>query len=697
MDKLQVLILEDSAAEAERLIEWLEGDHMDVTHVTLLADAVDRLEKRSFDVVLLDLHVPDSQGLSTFDAAYAAAEGVPIVVQSGMELENVALQAVAGGAQDYLLKRKLDSELVHRAIRYALERGRLVRELEGSKDRYARALDGARDGIWDWHVEEDRLHVSARWRKMLGLPDVFRIETIQDWFMRVHPDDLDPLLAAIREHLGGLSPHLEHEHRVRTESAHWRWMSARGRAVRRDDGTWMAGSLSDVTRRRETAARLLHDALHDDLTGLPNRNLFLDRLAQAIRRRQRQDGAEFAVLFLDLDRFKVINDSLGHLVGDQLLIAVSRRLRQCIRPSDTVARLGGDEFALLLEDIEPDGGAEAAARRIHDALGVPVIVGGQEVFTSVSIGICHGDGTYGRPEDLLRDADTAMYRAKRLGKARFEVFDEELHSWALARLELETGLRRAVDRGEFVVHYQPIVSLEEGTLSGFEALVRWRRPGCEDLVLPGEFIAEAEETGIIAPMGRQVLQAACQFARGLNERSGEPLSMSVNVSSRQLRQPDFVEVVDRILRTTGMDPKALILELTETALIDNADTAIQMLAALRTRGVRVHLDDFGAGYSSLSYLHRFPIDSLKIDRAFVSGLPLRREDSAIVRAILGLARSLDKEVVAEGIETPEQLKHLRGLDCGFGQGFLFSKAVPAEAAQALASLRAAMPAQIARA
>ncbi|HJN73526.1 MAG TPA: EAL domain-containing protein [Myxococcota bacterium] len=693
---LKVLILEDSPAEAERLVGWLEGEELSVTHVTLLADAVAHLEGGGFDVALLDLHVPDSQGLSTFEAAFAAAGGVPIVVQSGMELENVALQAVAGGAQDYLIKRNMDAQVVRRAIRYALERGRLVRELERSRDRYARALDGARDGIWDWHVEEDSFVASSRWRNMLGLPDDLRISSAQDWFARVHPDDLDSLLAAIREHLGGLSPHVEHEHRMRTESDHWRWMLARGRAVRRDGQTRMAGSLSDVTRRREAAARLLHEALHDDLTGLPNRTLLLDRLAQAIRRSQRQDGAAFAVLFLDLDRFKVINDSLGHLVGDQLLIAVSRRLRQCVRPSDTVARLGGDEFALLLEDIDPEQGAEAAAKRIHDALGVPVVVGGQEVFTSVSIGICHGDGSYGKPEDLLRDADTAMYRAKRLGKARFEVFDEDLHCWALSRLELETGLRRAIDRGEFIVHYQPILHLGNGSLEGFEALVRWKRPGTEGLVLPGDFIAEAEDTGIITPMGTQVLQTACRFGRQLNAGGESSLSMSVNVSSHQLRQPEFVEIVDRILRQTGMDPRSLVLELTETALIENADTAIEMLAALRRHGVKVHLDDFGAGYSSLAYLHRFPIDSLKIDRAFVSGLPLRREDCAIVRAIVSLAKSLDKGVVAEGIETAEQLRHLRSLDCAHGQGYLFSRAVPAEQARHLASLRHSMPSTMVR-
>lgn len=693
-DTIYVLVLEDSDVEAERLLRWLEEDprgELVPSRVTHLAQVLERLENGRVDVLLLDLHVPDSQGLVTFTRAHKAAKGTPILVQSGMEDEAAALEAVAGGAQDYLLKRNLEGELVRRSVRYAIERARLVEQLAEWEDRYARALEGARDGIWDWHYERDELVVSSRWRGMLGMREDQAVTSSQDWFVRVHPDDLDPLLTAVREHMSGMSPHLEHEHRMRTESGRWRWMLARGRAVQRDGETWMAGSLSDVTRRREASARLLHEALHDELTGLPNRTLLLDRLSQALRRRRREDAHRFAVLFLDLDRFKVVNDSLGHLVGDQLLIAVARRLQQCVRPSDTVARLGGDEFALLLEDMDPGRDAEHVADRIHRALGVPVVVGGHEVFTSVSIGICRGDATYRRPEDLLRDADTAMYKAKKLGKARYEIFDEELHGWALARLELETGLRRALDRDEFVVHYQPIVRLDGNQIEGFEALVRWRRPGVESLVMPGEFIAEAEETGLIASLGSQVMRVACTFAAELNARAGRPMSMSVNVSSRQLRQPDFVEQVEQILSTTGLDPTNLVIELTETALIENADTAVAMLDRIREFGVRVHLDDFGNGYSSLSYLQRFPIDRLKIDKSFVAGLASSREDQAIVKAILSLADSLGKGVIAEGIETSDQLERLRGMDCGYGQGYLFSRALAHGPASALVFGNAPVP------
>ena len=695
-DTIYVLVLEDSDAEAERLMRWLEEDpkcELVPSRVTTLAEVKQRLQESRVDVLLLDLHVPDSQGLITFTEAHKHANGVPILVQSGYEDESAALEAVAGGAQDYLLKRSLDGELVRRAVRYALERSRLVEQLAEWEDRYARALEGARDGIWDWHVERDELVVSSRWRALLMMREDQVVTNSQDWFVRVHPDDLEPLLNAVREHLSGLSPHLEHEHRMRTESGRWRWMLARGRAVTREGETWVAGSLSDVTRRREAAARLLHEALHDELTGLPNRTLLLDRLAQALRRRRRDERHRFAVLFLDLDRFKVVNDSLGHLVGDQLLIAVARRLRQVLRPSDTVARLGGDEFALLLEDMDPSRDAEAVADRVHRALGVPVVVGGHEVFTSVSIGICHGDESYRRPEDLLRDADTAMYKAKKLGKARYEIFDDELHGWALARLELETGLRRALDRGEFVVHYQPIMELSSGALEGFEALVRWKRPGASGLVMPDKFISEAEETGLIASLGSQVMRAACHFGAKLNRSVSRPMKLSVNVSSRQLRQPDFVDQVESILAATGMDARNLVIELTETALIENADTAVAMLDRIREFGVHVHLDDFGNGYSSLSYLQRFPIDRLKIDRSFVAGLSSSNEDQAIVRAILSLAESLGKGVVAEGIETEDQLERLVGMRCAYGQGYLFSRALSDADARDLAVSQVMVPAE----
>ncbi len=685
-----MLILEDGEAEAARLLLWLSEDRLggfDVHHVGTLAEALEALGTGHFDVALLDLHVPDSKGIETFHRVHTAAPEVPIVVQSGMELASVALEAVASGAQDYLLKRTLEPELVRRALRYAVERSALRDELRESQERYERALEGAQDGIWDWHVDEQTLHVSPRWCELLGIHDGRSISTPQDWWMRVHPDDIDPLLVSVREHIAGNTEALVQEHRVRDEAGSWRWMLARGKADRRNGVLRLAGSLSDITARRRASERLLHEALHDQLTGLPNRTLLLDRLEQAIRRGQRRDGPRFAVLFLDLDRFKVINDSLGHLVGDQLLVSVAHRLRVCVRPDDTVARLGGDEFAVLLEGVEQDDATHIAGR-IASALATPLRVQGREVFTSASIGICLGKTEYTRPEDLLRDADTAMYKAKRLGKNRFEVFDDQLHRWAMARLELETGLRRAVDREEFRVHYQPIVTLATGQLVGFEALVRWQRPG-QGLLSPQTFIEEAEETGIINAIGASVLGEATRFFAQLPQ-VGPPLTLSVNVSSRQLRQPDFVQQVATALKQSGLSGDRLALELTETALIENADSAAEMLEELRRTGVHIHLDDFGAGYSSLSYLHRFPIDKLKIDRSFVAGLSQRPENDAIIQAIIDLARALGKEVVAEGIETRDQLHALRGLECRYGQGYLFGRPTDPRTAWDLAGLGASL-------
>ncbi len=685
--ELRVLILEDGEAEAARLLHWLSEDRLggfDVLHVGTLDEALAALDEGDFDVVLLDLHVPDSQGIETFHRAHAAAPEVPIVVQSGMELASVALEAVGSGAQDYLLKRTLEPELVRRALRYAVERSALQRELRESQERYERALEGAQDGIWDWHVDDQTLHVSPRWCELLGIPTDRSISTPQDWWMRVHPDDIEPLLAAVREHIAGTTEALTQEHRVRDERGTWRWMMARGKADRRNGQLRIAGSLSDITAQRAAADLLLHEALHDQLTGLPNRSLLLDRVEQAIRRGQRRDGPRFAVLFLDLDRFKIVNDSLGHLVGDQLLVSVAERLRLCVRPDDTVARLGGDEFAVLLEAVDQDDATQIAGR-IATALATPLQVQGREVFTSASIGICMGTTEYYRPEDLIRDADTAMYKAKRLGKSRFEVFDDQLHRWAMARLELETGLRRAVDREEFRVHYQPIVALDTGQLVGFEALVRWQRPG-QGLLSPCTFIEEAEETGVINAIGASVLTEATHFFAQLPEL-GPPLTLSVNVSSRQLRQPDFVQQVERALALSGLAGEQLALELTETALIENADGAATMLQELRDRGVRIHLDDFGAGYSSLSYLHRFPIDQLKIDRSFVMRMGGDGQDPEFVSTMLALADSLGMATVAEGIETDLQRQLLCDMGARYGQGYFFARPLTPEDAENLVRSR----------
>lgn len=441
---------------------------------------------------------------------------------------------------------------------------------------------------------------------------------------------------------------------------------------------------AEVTERKIAEARLIHDAFHDSLTGLPNRALFMERLERAIERAKRLKNYLFAVLFLDLDRFKLVNDSLGHLVGDQLLIAFVRRLEVWLRSTDTVARLGGDEFVILLEDIKDVSDATQIAERIQKELTLPFNLSGHEVFITTSIGIALSTTGYDQPEDLLRDADTVMYRAKALGKARHEVFDKAMHARAVTQLQLENDLRRALERQELQIHYQPIVSLKTSMITGFEALVRWQHPSL-GLISPAEFIPLAEETGLIVPIGYWVLRESCRQVRAWQERfvATSPLTLSVNFSGKQFSQPNLLKQVDQVLQETGFNARSLKLELTESVLIENAESAAAMLSQLRILGVQIHIDDFGTGYSSLSYLHRFPIDALKIERSFISSMGIDNENLELVRTIITMAHNLNMNVVAEGIETAEQLTQLRALQCEYGQGYFFSKPLNREAAGAL--------------
>lgn len=434
--------------------------------------------------------------------------------------------------------------------------------------------------------------------------------------------------------------------------------------------------------RQRAANQLLHDALHDALTDLPNRTLFSDRLKCACEKVKRYPEHKFAVLFLDLDRFKVINDSLGHARGDQLLIVMARRIESCLRTGDTVARLGGDEFAILLEVIKDIGDAIKVVKRIQQELASPFYLGQHEVFISVSIGIALSESGFVRAEDHLRNADLAMYRAKVQGRACYEIFDTTMHSQAMTRLQQETDLRRAIDRGELRLHYQPIVSLTTGQVTGFEALVRWQHPQ-RGLVYPNEFIRLAEETGLIIPLGWWVLQEACyQLNEWQTTFANSALTMSVNFSNKQISQPGLSEHITQIIQATGLEPESLHLEITESALMDNAEAASAMLWQLRALGVRLHLDDFGTGYSSLSYLHQLPINVLKIDRSFVSRIGASGENGEIVETIVMLARNLNMEIIAEGVETEVQLAKLRVLGCQYGQGYLFSQPLDSEALQA---------------
>ena len=440
----------------------------------------------------------------------------------------------------------------------------------------------------------------------------------------------------------------------------------------------------EITKHKQTQKRLFHQALHDALTGLPNRNLLMEHLQKALQRSQRNQNYLFAVLFIDLDRFKIINDSLGHAVGDRFLVAIASLLKKCSRNVDTVARLSGDEFAILLDDLKDSNEAIAIAERLLKQLTSPIYVDERKVFTGASIGIAFGSPTYQSGVELLRDADIAMYRAKAQGKGHYALFDREMYAQTLHLSQVETDLRVALERQEFILHYQPIISLKTARIESFEALLRWQHPE-KGLIFPGDFIAIAEETGLIVPIGEWVLREACQQLRTWQEKfpSASTVQIGVNLSSRQIKQFDFVDKLAKILADTGLNGQNLQLELTESMLMERGEKTIELLGWIKAQNVQLSIDDFGTGYSSLSYLHRFPIDALKIDRSFVSAIDEEGKNGEIVKTIITLAHSLGIKAIAEGVETPHQLTHLRNLGCQAAQGYFFSKPVNVDLAESI--------------
>ena len=573
-----------------------------------------------------------------------------------------------------------DGQLSH-VVEYTrdiTERKKTEEALRESEERYALAARGANDGLWDWDLRTNTIYYSPRWKAMLGFGEQEIANTPEEWLGRVHPDERIELEAMIASHLTGDNKHFEGEFRIRHKDGTYGWMLNRGIAVRSKTGQAyrMAGSQTDITARKRAESQLLYDAFHDALTGLPNRALFMDRLQHIIDSARRRPDFLFAVLFLDMDRFKVINDSLGHLAGDQLLIAVGKKVSGCLRPGDTVARLGGDEFAILLENISEVGDAVDVAERIRMELARPIMLAGNDVFTGISIGIAPSNAGYERPEQVLRDADIAMYQAKARGGSCYEIYDSRMHAGVIARLQLEADLRRAVDQQEFVLHYQPIMDLQTQRLTGFEALIRWNHPR-HGLIYPMEFIPLAEETGLIGPMGEWILFEACRRLKVWHLRYPQdpPLTMSINISGKQFSRTDLVEVVTQILRETGLPADSLAIEITESMIMADIDVAIETMGRLRDMGLHIHIDDFGTGYSSLSHLHRFPVTALKIDRTFVAKLLAGVDNDAVITSIVSLAKSLNLQVIAEGIELNHQLSSIKDLRCHYGQGFLFSRAM----------------------
>jgi diguanylate cyclase (GGDEF)-like protein/PAS domain S-box-containing protein len=564
------------------------------------------------------------------------------------------------------------------------ERARTEAALKRSEERLAVGAECANDGFWEWDFAKQQFFVTGRWRSLLGLEPTATTGRPEDWMQRVHPDDVAPLTAALEATLGGGTERFEHEHRLRHEDGGYRRYMCRGLAVRHAGrrATRIAGSLTE-TDRTASVDRARAGGAADALTGLCNRAVFVEALGRRLDDRgPRRLANGFAVLYLDLDRFKVVNDSLGHMVGDELLVSVSKRLESCLRPGDALARLGGDEFAVLLDGLTDEQQTNAIAFRIQEQLSAPFLIGGREVFTSASIGIAFGPAHYTNPDDIMRDADTAMYHAKSRGKARHELFDADMHARVRDRLDLESDLRAAVTANDFEVHYQPIVSLATGMCIGFESLIRWTRAGKP--VSPATFIPVAEELGLIESVGTWVLQQAClRFADWQQRFPGSGLDcITVNVSARQLMQQNFLRIVEKAVGVARLHPSHLRLEITETALMDSPQMVASVLRDLREFGVKIYLDDFGTGCSSLSHLHKLPVDTLKFDRSFVNSL-MMPDRPAMVESILALARTLNTGVVAEGIESDDQAYELERLGCTQAQGYLFSRPLAVHAAEEL--------------
>jgi diguanylate cyclase (GGDEF)-like protein/PAS domain S-box-containing protein len=544
--------------------------------------------------------------------------------------------------------------------------------LRESEERFSGAVRGANDGIWDWDLAQNKIYFSSRWKKMLGYSENEIGDSPDEWLGRIHPDDTQQVRSDLNAHLEGYTPHFVSEHRIMNGHGAYRWVLVRGLAVRSPGkhAHRLAGSLTDITARKTTEERLLHDAMHDVLTGLPNRAYFLDQLKRSIQRLKRHSDYWNAVLFIDLDRFKLVNESFGHAAGDQLLIETARRLENSLRPQDTVARFGGDEFAILLDDIKVEEDAIRVADRVQAAMSQPFYPVNQEVFTSASIGIVVNVGNYERAEDLLRDADTALYEAKANGRGRHQTFDSNMRMRNLALLQLETDLRRALERQEFEVYYQPIISLPSNTITSLEALIRWHHPE-RGLILPNDFIPRAEENGLIVPINDWVIRTACcQLKKWLVVNPN--LRMSVNLSGRQLQNPNLAAQFRQILVETGIEGRNLQLEVTESAAMQDFDLTIKILTEVSEMGILISLDDFLMRYSSLDYL-KLPVNTIKIDKSFIWDLPEDGEDAAITRTIISMGHLLNKIVVAEGVETPRQLDFLHQHQCDEVQGFLYSE------------------------
>jgi diguanylate cyclase (GGDEF)-like protein/PAS domain S-box-containing protein len=679
--KESLLVVDDEEMNRNLLSRRLERSGFRVEVASGGAEALTKIAGQAqFDLILLDQMMPEKSGsdvLRELRAHYSASD-LPVIMVTAVTDSGRVAEALDLGANDYITK-PVDFTIALARIRAQLSRKHAETARRVSEERYELAARAANDGLWDWDLIGNRVYYSERWKGMMGLSDAEVGHSPEEWFSRVHSEDLVHLREALQQHLDGKSLAFEADYRIRRRDGHYRWMVGRGMALRGPDGhpSRMAGSQSDITDKKTV----------DVLTGLPNRLLFEERLTAAIERARVDAAYRFAAYFIDLDRFKLVNDTLGHAAGDQLLIQFAERLRTWGNRQAVVARLGGDEFAVLLDSISGPGDAIAQGDRLIRAIRPAFRLEGQEFFSTASVGIVTFQPEHTTAADLIRDADIAMYVAKSRGRGRWVVFDESMRRRAFERMQIETDLRMALPKGQLVLYYQSRVDLNTNQIRGFEALLRWIHPQ-RGLIPPDDFIRIAEETGVIRDIGLWVLGEACAQMRIWRERYPDQpwLDVAVNVSPVQLRDPALVQQIAGILAESGLEPSALQIEITESTLLDNLDEARTILSALKDLGVGLKLDDFATGYSCLRYLYRLPFDSIKIDRSFTmeldDGNPESRE---LVRTILSMAQNLGLGVIAEGVENRISADFLRDQGCRFGQGFFFSPPVTAHDVEKLLS------------
>jgi diguanylate cyclase (GGDEF)-like protein/PAS domain S-box-containing protein len=695
-----MLLIEDNPGDARLIKEMLQeksAQKIELMHVECMRDAEKHLAENSTDVILLDLGLPDAQGLDAVRRTHAAARGVPLVVLSGLDDESMAMQAMQEGAQDYLIKGQIEARELVRALRYAVERKSIQEALFEEQERAQVTLDCIGDGVISTDVSGNItfLNIVAEkltgWslHEVVGLPMATAFRVLNGNTRKVIPN---PMIKASNQNRRGNLP--SNSVLVRRDGTDI-FIEDSVSPIHDHNGQVIGAVLvfRDVSESRAMADQIAHLAEHDFLTGLPNRLLLNDRIGQAIALAERNRG-KIAVLFMDIDGFKNINDSLGHPAGDDLLKCIANRLRDCIRGPDTVSRQGGDEFIVLFQGVKKPEDAAIAAKRLLKSLAETYFMGPHNLHITASIGVSIYPDDGPDAETLIKNADTAMYQAKENGRQSFQFFKPEMNVRAVERQSIEEDLRCAMERSEFTLHYQPKINLTTRAITGAEALLRWTHP-TRGSVSPAQFIPVAEDSGLIVSIGAWVVREACRQTQAWIV-AGLPIgSIAVNVSALEFRNEDFLENLFATLKETGLDPKSLELEVTESALMKNAELSSTILQILRKIGVRVAVDDFGTGYSSLSYLRKFPLDALKIDQSFVRQIAESSDGNTIVSTIITMARSLHLRVIAEGVETPEELAFLMEQQCDEAQGYKFSRPVPAEQFETL--LRCEQSTQVSKA